>query len=73
VLTQVHAKPAERPLPAAFGPYTHPATTAFEGSRSFTSNDRIVGVYYFYWYDAASNKHITYPDGADMLTTRREP
>jgi hypothetical protein len=69
VLTQCKAELGERSLPAAFGPYTQLVERAFEGSRSFTANDRIVGTYYFYWYDAASKKHVTYPDGADMLTT----
>ena len=31
--------------------------------------DRIVGTYYFYWYDAASKVHVIDGDGTDALTT----
>lgn len=35
----------------------------------FSSNDRIVATYYFYWYDAHSGYHIYNNDGSDGLTT----
>jgi hypothetical protein len=60
---------AERPLPAAFGPGTYPPESAFQDSRSFTRADRIVGTYFFYWYDIDSNTHIINSDGSDALTT----
>jgi len=56
-------------LPEAFGPHVNPPRSAFQESRTFTSADRIVGTYYFYWYDDASKRHIVYDDGGDMLTT----
>lgn len=59
----------ERPLPAAYGPHTNPQEDAFQGSRSFGSDDRIVGTYYFYWYDCESKAHIVDDDGSDALTT----
>ncbi len=59
----------QRPLPAAFGPHIHLSESAFQDSKSFSSHDRIVGTYYFYWYDVATKSHVTYPDGGDMLTT----
>ena len=61
--------PSQRPLPAAIGPHTQPPESAFRESRSFTSADRIIATYYFYWYDSASKTHVSYADGADMLTT----
>ena len=63
------AETGNRPLPAAFGPHTHPPQSAFQETRSFSSADRIVATYYFYWYDSASKQHVSYADGADMLTT----
>ncbi|MBI1930743.1 DUF5010 domain-containing protein [Candidatus Poribacteria bacterium] len=35
---------------------------------AFTSSDRIVCTYYFYWYDIDTNFHIIDPDGSDALT-----
>ena len=57
------------PLPAAFGPHIHLPNSALEDCRSFSSADRIVATYYFYWYDSVSQGHVTYADGGDMLTT----
>ena len=51
---------AARPLPAippAFGPYTNLTARDFTGVPSFSTNDRIVGTYYFYWYDAPTQFH----------------
>lgn len=61
--------PNERPLPPAYGPHTHPTEADFAGSRSFAADERIVGTYYFYWYDAPENLHIVDGDGSDALTT----
>ncbi|MCC6494392.1 MAG: DUF5010 domain-containing protein [Pirellulales bacterium] len=58
-----------RELPAAFGPFTNPSKEAWEGSRSFASGDRLVGVYYFYWYDDVTKTHLINGDGSDALTT----
>ena len=59
----------ERPIPPAFGPHINLTAKDFAGARSFKSSDRIVGTYYFYWYDAASKGHIVNPeDGSDGLT-----
>ncbi len=59
----------EHSIPPAFGPYTGLHAKDFAQSKTFRSSDRIVGTYYFYWYDAASKVHITNPqDGSDGLT-----
>jgi hypothetical protein len=58
----------EHAIPPAFGPYVNLTTKDFVGAKSFTSRDRIVGAYYFYWYDAATKEHIVNPqDGSDAL------
>jgi len=41
----------------------------FAGSKSFTAKDRIVGTYFFYWYDIYTKEHIIDGDGTDALTT----
>lgn len=63
------AQPSERPIPPAFGPHTNLAPADFAKSRNFTARDRIVGTYYFYWYDCYSGAHIRDADGTDALTT----
>jgi len=60
---------AERQIPPAFGPYVNPSEADFSGSASFKTTDRIVGTYYFYWYDINSQSHILNHDGTDALTT----
>lgn len=63
-------KAQERAIPPAFGSYLNPAESDFAGAKSFTANDRIVGTYYFYWYDIYSQSHIINPEnGSDGLTT----
>jgi hypothetical protein len=59
----------DRPLPRAYGPHIHPSESAFREGRSFTSSERIIATYFFYWYDSPSKSHISYADGVDMLTT----
>ncbi|MCX8091242.1 MAG: DUF5010 domain-containing protein [Verrucomicrobiae bacterium] len=67
-LTRTRA--TEREIPPAFGPYVNLKPEAFAASRSFSSADRIVGTYYFYWYDISTREHIIDPeDGTDALTT----
>src|SRR5690349_17824794 len=58
-----------REIPLAFGSYTHPAPADFAQAKTFRSSDRIVGTYYFYWYDFESKTHIIDHDGTDALTT----
>src|ERR1043165_1829560 len=41
----------------------------FAESKSFAARDRIVGTYFFYWYDIYSKEHIVDDDGTDALTT----
>ncbi len=60
---------AERPIPPAFGPHVNLQPGDFANSVSFNATQRIVGTYYFYWYDAASKAHIIDGDGTDALTT----
>ena len=60
---------APREIPPAFGPHLHPAPADFDGAKTFKTGDRIVGTYYFYWYDDATKTHIINPgDGSDALT-----
>jgi hypothetical protein len=59
---------SEHPIPPAFGQYLHPTKADFAGAKSFKSGQRIVGTYYFYWYDKDSNTHILNADGSDGLT-----
>jgi hypothetical protein len=63
------AHAGEREIPPAFGPFVNLTTTDFRESRTFTANDRIVGTYFFYWYDVYTNSHIVNADGTDALTT----
>jgi len=58
----------QREIPAAFGPHTNLAPKDFAEAASFTSTQRIVGTYFFYWYDAATKEHIIDGDGSDALT-----
>lgn len=60
---------AAQPIPPAFGPHINLAPADFDGAQSFKSSDRIVGTYYFYWYDAPSKFHVIDDDGTDGLTT----
>ena len=60
---------AQHEIPPAFGPYLHPSPADFAGVKSFKSGDRMVGTYYFYWYDAPSQAHIINPGvNTDALT-----
>jgi hypothetical protein len=63
------AHAAEREIPPAFGPYVNLTDPDFAGSRSFSAMDRIVGTYFFYWYDIHTQEHIVDHDGTDALTT----
>ena len=54
---------AERAIPPAFGPHVNPPAADFSEAISFTTTNRIVGTYFFYWYDLVDD------DGTDALTT----
>jgi hypothetical protein len=56
-------------IPPAFGSSTNLATKDFAGVPSFGATQRIVGTYFFYWYDVYSKSHIIDGDGTDALTT----
>lgn len=59
----------ERAIPPAFGPHINLSAQDFTEAASFKSSERIVGTYYFYWYNAATKEHIVNPqDGSDGLT-----
>lgn len=63
------AESGKHPIPEAFGPYLHPSEKDLAVSKSFTSTDRIVGSYYFYWYCTDTKEHIVNgEDGSDGLT-----
>lgn len=64
----LRAQPA-REIPQAYGPHVHLTDAAFVESRSFSATNRIVGTYYFYWYDCYSKAHLIDDDGTDALTT----
>jgi len=49
------------------GPRIAPNVTNFGEAESFSSDDKILCTYYFYWYDVYSNAHIVNPDGSDAL------
>src|SRR5271166_37339 len=56
-------------IPPAFGPYLHPTESDFGSNRTFHSGERMVGTYYFYWYDAPSKAHVINPGlNTDALT-----
>jgi hypothetical protein len=60
---------AEHEIPSAFGPHLRLTAKDLSESSSFTSTNKIVGTYFFYWYDVYSGSHIRNPDGSDALTT----
>jgi hypothetical protein len=60
---------AQRDIPPAFGPHVNLTAADFAGSQSFKKSDRIVGTYYFYWYNVYTKEHIVDGDGTDALTT----
>jgi len=64
------ARAEQAPIPPAFGTNINLKTKQFSKSKSFKSSDRIVGTYYFYWYDADTKFHVVdSEDGTDALTT----
>jgi hypothetical protein len=40
----------------------------FADGTTFTAADRIVGTYYFYWYNVYTQEHFVNGDGSDALT-----
>ena len=64
-----HAQGAQREIPPAFGPYVNLSAKDFAESKTFTAKDRIIGTYFFYWYDVYTKGHILDGDGTDALTT----
>ena len=58
----------EREIPPAFGPFVNLTARDFSESGTFTAKDRIVGTYFFYWYDVYTKNHIVNADGTDTLT-----
>src|SRR6185436_18661227 len=64
-----HAAPSTHEIPPAFGPHVNLKPSDFAEAKSFRSTERIVGTYYFYWYDAPSKAHVVDGDGTDALTT----
>ena len=65
----VSAAPAPSEIRPAFGPHINLKAADFAEAKSFPSTARIVGTYYFYWYDVTSKSHIIDGDGTDALTT----
>lgn len=60
---------ADREIPPAFGPHVNLKAKDFAEATSFTTTNKLVGTYYFYWYDIYSHGHIRDDDGTDALTT----
>lgn len=69
LLSATAADATEREIPPAFGPHVHLSEADFVRGKSFRASDKIVGTYYFYWYDIESGAHIVDADGTDALTT----
>jgi hypothetical protein len=65
----IDANAVEKSIPPAFGPHVNLTADHFAGSKSFVARDRIVGTYFFYWYDIYTKSHILNHDGTDALTT----
>ena len=63
------AMASQHPIPSAYGAHTHPSSTDFSQAVSFKTGDRLVGTYYFYWYDNGTGSHVIDGDGSDALTT----
>ncbi len=61
--------PAAPGLDRPFGPHVNLTAAVFAHSPSFSRTNRIVGTYYFYWYDSETGAHIVDDDGTDALTT----
>jgi hypothetical protein len=60
---------AEQPIPPAFGRHVRLKPSDFAEAKSFRASDRIIGTYYFYWYDSTTKEHVIDGDGTDALTT----
>src|SRR6185503_10938901 len=69
VAGKIAAAAGPNEIPAAFGPHVNLKPADFVEAKSFRASDRIVGTYYFYWYDEASKAHLLDGDGTDALTT----
>ena len=67
---RVHAAdPASPPpIPPAPGPHTNLTERDFAEARSHSATNRLVGTYYFYWYNADTKEHLVNGDGTDALT-----
>lgn len=63
------ARASEPPIPPAFGPYTNLTEADFRDAVSYGRSDRLVGTYYFYWFDSHTKGHLYNSDGTDALTT----
>ncbi len=59
---------APRDIPPASGPYINLKSRDLAFTRTFGPKDRIVGTYYFYWYNVQTKEHILNGDGSDALT-----
>lgn len=58
-------RPTVQPAPP--GPWISSVKQSKPSIRSWSEDDRIVGTYYFYWYDVHTGEHISYPDGASTM------
>jgi hypothetical protein len=62
------AAETQREIPPPPGKHVKLAASDFLESKSFGAQERVVGTYYFYWYDAQTKEHIIDGDGTDALT-----
>jgi hypothetical protein len=69
VVASLTGAETEKLIPSAFGPHVNLSSRDFAGVPSFARDQKIVGTYYFYWYDSQSGAHLTNPGGTDALTT----
>lgn len=59
------ASAAPREIPGPPGPFTN---SAGGGACELGGAGKIVGTYYFYWYDSTTGAHLRDADGSDALT-----
>jgi hypothetical protein len=48
--------------------FHHPVLPGQSAKPTWTSDDKLVATYYFYWYDIYTGGHLIAPDGSDFIT-----
>lgn len=55
------------PFPSPPGKYVNLSRSDLSVVESFSSKEKIVGTYFFYWYNIYTKEHFVNPDGSDAL------